>query len=54
MWVPIFLQNKIHVLDVLDEHIEQLKKFRNSIEESNMSKLKGLIEHANEIKRILK
>jgi prephenate dehydrogenase len=54
MWVPIFLQNKIHVLDVLDEHIEQLKKFRDSIEESDMSKLKDLIEHANEIKRILK
>ncbi|MBX9781945.1 MAG: prephenate dehydrogenase [Chitinophagaceae bacterium] len=54
MWVPIFLQNKVHVLDVLDEHIEQLKKFRNSIEESDTGKLKGLIEHANEIKRILK
>ena len=54
MWVPIFIQNKEHVLDVLDEHIEQLKKFRNSIEESDTSKLKGLIENANEIKRILK
>lgn len=54
MWVPIFLQNKIHVLDVLDEHIEQLKKFRNSIEESDGVQLKGLIEHANEIRRILK
>jgi prephenate dehydrogenase len=54
MWVPIFLQNKVHVLDVLDEHIEQLKKFRNSIDESDATQLKGLIEHANEIKRILK
>jgi prephenate dehydrogenase len=54
MWVPIFLQNKVYVLDVLDEHIEQLKKFRNSIEESDTGKLKGLIEHANKIKRILK
>jgi prephenate dehydrogenase len=54
MWVPIFLQNKIHVLDVLDEHIEQLKKFRNSIAESDGVQLKGLIEHANEIRRILK
>ena len=54
MWVQIFLQNKIHVLDVLDEHIEQLKKFRNSIAESDGVQLKGLIEHANEIRRILK
>jgi prephenate dehydrogenase len=54
MWVPIFLQNKEHVLDVLDEHIEQLKKFRNSIADDDGKKLKGLIEHANEIRRILK
>lgn len=54
MWVPIFLQNKEHVLDVLDEHIEQLKKFRNSIAEEKGSELKGLIENANEIRRILK
>jgi prephenate dehydrogenase len=54
MWVPIFLQNKEHVLDVLNEHIEQLKKFRDSIADDNSSQLKGLIEHANEIRRILK
>lgn len=54
MWVPIFLQNKVHVLDVLDEHIEQLKKFRNSIANEKGSELKGLIENANEIRRILK
>jgi prephenate dehydrogenase len=54
MWVPIFLQNKEHVLDVLNEHIEQLKKFRDSISNDNSNQLKGLIEHANEIKRILK
>lgn len=54
MWVPIFLQNKVHVLDVLDEHIEQLKKFRNCIADEKSNELKGLIEHANEIKRILK
>jgi prephenate dehydrogenase len=54
MWVPIFLQNKVHVLDVLDEHIEQLKKFRESIADEKSNELKGLIENANEIKRILK
>src|SRR5882672_8519054 len=29
MWVPIFMQNKVNVLDVLDEHIEQLLKFKD-------------------------
>ncbi len=54
MWVPIFLQNKENVLDVLNEHIEQLKKFRDSIRDNNGNDLKDLIEHANKIKRILK
>jgi hypothetical protein len=39
---------------VLDEHIEQLKKFRNCIADEKSNELKRLIEHANEIKRILK
>ena len=54
MWVPIFLQNKVNVLDVLNEHIEQLKKFRDSIRDDKGNDLKELIEHANKIKRILK
>jgi prephenate dehydrogenase len=54
MWVPIFLQNKENVLDVLNEHIEQLKKFRDSIRDDKHNDLKDLIEHANKIKRILK
>ena len=54
MWVPIFIQNKENVLDVLNEHIEQLKKFRDSIVNDNGNDLRGLIEEANEIRRILK
>lgn len=54
MWAPIFLQNKEQVLDVLTEHIEQLKKFKESIEQNDAKKLRKLMEHANEIKRILK
>jgi prephenate dehydrogenase len=54
MWVPIFLQNKVNVLDVLNEHIEQLKKFRDSIRDDNGKDLKALIEHANKIRRIIK
>lgn len=54
MWVPIFLQNKENVLDVLDEHIEQLKKFRDSIRDEKEKDLMKLIEDANKIRRIIK
>ncbi len=54
MWVPIFLQNKDNVLDVLDEHIEQLKKFRDCIGGNNEKELMSLIENANKIRRIIK
>ncbi|MCW3119285.1 MAG: prephenate dehydrogenase [Chitinophagaceae bacterium] len=54
MWVPVFMQNKVNVLDVLNEHIEQLLKFRDSIEQENFGDLKKLIEDANTIRRIIK
>ncbi len=54
MWAPIFMQNKENVLDVLNEHISQLKKFKASLEKENMNYLVELIENANKIKRILK
>jgi prephenate dehydrogenase len=53
MWVPIFKQNRENVLDVLNEHISQLKKFRSCLEKENYVYLKELIEQANGIKRIL-
>jgi prephenate dehydrogenase len=54
MWAPIFMQNKENVLDVLNEHISQLRKFKASIEKENIDYLVELIENANKIKRILK
>ncbi len=54
MWVPIFMQNKENVLDVLNEHIAQLRKFKACLEKENYDYLRELIENANEIKRILK
>lgn len=54
MWVPIFLQNKENVLDVLKEHIDQLSKFKEYIENEDANNLKALIIDANKIKRILK
>lgn len=54
MWAPIFMQNKENVLDVLNEHISQLRKFKASLEKENMQYLIELMENANKIKRILK
>jgi prephenate dehydrogenase len=54
MWVPIFRQNRENVLDVLNEHISQLRKFKSCLEKENYGYLKELIEHANGIRRIIK
>lgn len=54
MWVPIFMQNRDNVLDVLNEHIAQLRKFKACLEKENYEYLQELIEHANGIRRILK
>ena len=54
MWVPIFMQNRENVLDVLNEHISQLRKFKSCLEKENYEYLRELIENANKIKRIIK
>jgi prephenate dehydrogenase len=54
MWVPIFRQNKENVLDVLNEHITQLRKFKSCLEKENWDYLLELIEGANGIRKIIK
>lgn len=54
MWVPIFKQNRENVLDVLNEHISQLRKFKSCLEKENYEYLAELIGQSNKIKRILK
>lgn len=54
MWVPIFMQNRENVLDVLKEHIAQLTRFKESIEKEDHEYLMKLIENANRIRRIIK
>ena len=54
MWIPIFMQNRENVLDVLNEHISQLRKFKACLEKENYEYLRELIEHANNIKKIIK
>ena len=53
MWVPIFKQNKENVLDVLNEHISQLRKFKSALEKENYDLLEDLIRNANKIRGIL-
>lgn len=54
MWLPIFKQNREHVLDVLNEHITQLRKFKSSIEKENYDYLRELMSNANKINKIIK
>lgn len=53
MWVPIFLQNRENVLDVLNEHIAQLSRFRDTIEREDAAGLASLIGSANKIRKII-
>jgi prephenate dehydrogenase len=53
MWLPIFMQNRENVLDVLNEHISQLRKFKAALEKENYEYLKELMEQANRIKKII-
>jgi prephenate dehydrogenase len=54
MWGPIFMQNRENVLDVINEHITQLRKFKSCLEKENYDYLMELMENANKIRRILK
>ncbi|MFN0081795.1 MAG: prephenate dehydrogenase dimerization domain-containing protein [Ferruginibacter sp.] len=54
MWLPIFKHKRENVLDVLNEHITQLKNFKSCLEKDNYKYLLELIEGANKIKRIIK
>jgi prephenate dehydrogenase len=53
MWVPVFQQNRDNVLDVLDEHINSLSKFRTLLIKKDFNKIHDLIVQSNDIKRIL-
>jgi len=54
MWIPIFRQNRDNLLDVLDEHINTLARFRSLLIKNDFDNFYKLIEEANSIKRILK
>lgn len=53
MWVPIFKQNRDNVMDVLDEHINTLAKFRSMLIKKDFKSFAKMIEKANSIKKII-
>ncbi|MBQ7790975.1 MAG: prephenate dehydrogenase [Rikenellaceae bacterium] len=52
-WIPILMQNKYNVLDVLREHIHQLQIMRVMIERDDVEGLRESMSRANSIQKIL-
>ncbi len=53
MWAPIFRQNRDNLLDVLDEHINVLARFRSLLIKNDFDGLYQKMEEANVIRKIL-
>ena len=54
MWTPILSQNRENVLHVMDTYIEKMLAFRQAIDEGDEEAVRGLIEDANRIRRIIR
>ena len=54
MWAPIFAENAENVLEVVDQYIDNLTKFRALIEERDEEELKRVMAETNVIRKVLK
>ena len=54
MWTPILSQNRENVLHVMDTYIEKMNAFRQAIADGDEDAVRGLIEEANRIRRIIR
>ena len=54
MWIPIFRQNRDNLLDVLDEHINQLARFRSLLIKRDFDAFYQLLRDANRIRDVLR
>jgi prephenate dehydrogenase len=54
MWTPILSQNRENVLHVMDTYIEKMNAFRQAIADGDKDAVRGLIEEANRIRRIIR
>ena len=52
-WAPIFSENSGYILEVMDTYIEKMNQFRKLIAEKDVNGLRGLMEEANKIQKIL-
>jgi prephenate dehydrogenase len=52
-WIPIFRQNQDNIIEVLDEYITTLLKFKGLMISDSYAKLQEYLVQANDIKRIL-
>ncbi|WP_296634275.1 prephenate dehydrogenase [Polaribacter sp.] len=53
MWTPIFKQNKENVIETLEEYINNLKRFKELMQQDNFSEIFNEMENTNHIKQIL-
>tara|TARA_B100000700_G_scaffold146466_1_gene163056 strand:- start:1060 stop:1356 length:297 start_codon:yes stop_codon:yes gene_type:complete len=53
MWVPIFEQNRLNVIKILSQYIDNLNKFKNLMEESRYEEIYKQLKSINSIKKIL-
>lgn len=54
MWTPIFKQNKTNVVEILDDYIKNLIKFKKSMEADDFDEIYNEMKNTNHIKDILK
>lgn len=54
MWTPIFKQNKTNVVEILDDYIQNLIKFKKSMEADDFDEIYNEMKNTNHIKDILK
>lgn len=53
MWTPIFKQNKENVIETLEEYINNLKHFKELMQQENFDEIYNEMENTNYIKQIL-
>ena len=54
MWTPIFEQNKENVMEILEAYIENLKDFKDKLENDDYKGIFKEMDNTNKIKEILK
>jgi len=52
-WAPIFLENKVPILQALDEYIDNLKDFKLMLYRENRQKIKETLKRINYIGKII-